>query len=164
MPGMTTRFLPILVVAAALVAGCGGAREIERDLEVHEIRTGWYDAGIVEGGMNKLVPTATVQLQNASDREISSVQLNAIFRRVGEPEAWGEHLLQGIDRDGLEPGATGEPLIIRSHLGYTGEQARAQMLQNRDFVDVRMELYGKHGSRTWVKLAEFPIERELIID
>jgi hypothetical protein len=36
------------------------------------------------------------------------------------------------------------------------------MLQNRDFVDAKVEVFGKHGSRTWVKMGEFPIERHLL--
>jgi hypothetical protein len=163
MPLMTMRLL-LCVLSATLVAGCERSREIERELQVLDVETGWFDAGIVAGGLNKLVPTATLRLQNVSDREISSVQLNAIFRRVGTEESWGEHFFYGIDRNGLEAGATGEPLVIRSNLGYTGEQPRLQMLQNVDFVDVRMELYGKHGSRTWVKLGEFDIERQLITE
>jgi hypothetical protein len=159
---MVHRFL-LCMLAVALLAGCGRSREIEQELRILDVETGWFDAGI-EAGMNKLVPSVTLRIQNTSDREISSVQLNAIFRRVGETETWGTRLLQGIDREGLEAGATGDPLIIRSDLGYTGEQARLQMLQNENFVDVQMELFGKHGSRTWVKLAEVPIERQLITE
>lgn len=159
---MVHRFL-LCMLAVALLAGCVRSREIEQELRILDVETGWFDAGI-EAGMNKLVPSVTLRIQNTSDREISSVQLNAIFRRVGETETWGTRLLQGIDRDGLEAGATGDPLIIRSDLGYTGEQARLQMLQNENFVDVQMELFGKHGSRTWVKLAEVPIERQLITE
>jgi hypothetical protein len=159
---MVHRFL-LCMLAVALLAGCGRSREIEQELRILDVETGWFDAGI-EAGMNKLVPSVTLRIQNTSDREITSVQLNAIFRRVGETETWGTRLLQGIDREGLEAGATGDPLIIRSDLGYTGEQARLQMLQNENFVDVQMELFGKHGSRTWVKLAEVPIERQLITE
>ena len=38
------------------------------------------------------------------------------------------------------------------------------MLRNQQFVDASVEVFGKHGSRTWVKMAEFPIERELLTD
>ena len=34
----------------------------------------------------------------------------------------------------------------------------------RVWVPGRVELFGKHGSRTWVKMGEFPIDRELITD
>lgn len=154
--------LPLLAILL-VVAGCE-SREVENDLMIVDVHAGWYDAGIVEGGMNKLVPSVSLRLQNVSDREISSVQLNAIFRRVGEEQAWGEHFVRGIGPEGLVPGATTEPIVLRSTLGYTGAQARLQMLQNREFVDAKVEIYGKHGSRAWVKMAEYQVERQLLTE
>ena len=52
--------------------------------------------------------------------------------------------------------------MLRSELGYMGEEPRMQMLQNRQFVDARVEIFLKQGSRVWSKLAEFPIERQLL--
>jgi hypothetical protein len=99
-----------------------------------------------------------------SDRDIASVQLNAVFKRVGEEQAWGEHFIRAIDTEGLQAGATQSAIVLRSTLGYTGSQSRIQMLQNRDFVDARVEVFGKHGSRTWVKMGEFPIDRQLLTE
>jgi hypothetical protein len=151
-------FLPLL--AALLVTACE-SREVENDLRIVEVDTGWFDSGIVEG-MNKLVPSISLGLENVSDRAIESVQLNAVFKRVGEDQAWGEHFVRAIDRSGLAPGATTESIVLRSTLGYTSSQARARMLQNREFVDARVEIFGKHGSRAWVKMGEFRIGRKLL--
>ena len=52
--------------------------------------------------------------------------------------------------------------MLRSALGYTGEQPRMQMLQNKDFVDAKVEMFLKQGSQVWAKLGEFPIERQLL--
>jgi hypothetical protein len=157
------RRLPLLLLVAVIAAGCT-PREVEKDLQVTDVRTGWYDAGIVEDGKNKLVPSATFRLKNVSSEDIASVQLNAVFRRAGETESWGEHFINAIDRNGLSAGATGNPLVLRSPRGYTGTQPRLQMLQNKEFVDARVEVYGKHGSRAWVKIAEYPIDRQLLTE
>lgn len=150
------------LAAALLLTGCR-SREVERDLKITDVRTGWYDAGIVEG-QNKLVPSVSFRIQNVSQEPIDNVQINAIFRRMNESEAWGDRLVRGVGDNELSPGATGEPLIVRSERGYTGTESRAQMLKNSQFVDAKVELFGKHGSRTWVKMAEFPIDRELITE
>lgn len=152
--------LPLVV---ALLAGCA-PREVEKDLRITDVHTGWYDAGIVEGGKNRLVPSISLKLQNISQQEISRVQLNAVFRRIGEQEAWGDHFIQAIGPDGLAAGTTGASLVMRSSLGYTGTQPRLQMLRNREFVDARVEIYGKHGSREWVKLGEYQIDRQLLTE
>ncbi len=144
-------------------AGCFRNIEVEKALRVTDVHTGWYDAGIQSDGKNKLVPSASLKLHNISPELVKSVQINAIFRRVNEPDkAWGEHFLRAIGPEGLAPGATGGPLVVRSNLGYTGTQPRLQMLQNREFVDTRVEIFGKQGSRTWVKLGEYAIDRQLL--
>lgn len=157
-----SRAIPVLL-AALVLAGCQ-TLEVEKAVAITDVQTGWYDAGIVEGQKNKLVPSISLHLQNVAGEEVNSVQLNAIFRRVGEPEAWGEHFVIAIPREGLAPQAKTRPIVLRSNLGYTGTQARLQMLQNREFVDARVEIYGKRGSRTWVKLGEYQIDRQLLTE
>ena len=156
----TTR-LALPLFAAFLLIGCE-SREVEKDLKIVDVRTGWFDAGVV-GGMNKLVPSISLELENVSARDIESVQLNAVFKKVDEPDmAWGEHFVRAIDPNGLAAGAKTKGIVLRSTLGYTGVQARSTMLQNKAFVDAKVEVFGKHGSRTWVKMGEFPIERQLL--
>ena len=157
-----SRIAAVLLIAA-LSAGCSSI-DVEKAVTIADVQTGWYDAGLVEGQKNKLVPSISLRLENITPDEIASVQLNAIFRRVGEQEAWGEHYVMAINRDGLAPHSKTNPIVLRSNLGYTGTQSRMQMLQNREFVDAKVEIYGKHGSRTWVKLAEHQISRNLLTE
>jgi hypothetical protein len=159
---MSTR-LTACVVLALVVTGCG-AREVEKDLAITDVHTGWYDLGIVDG-QNKLVPSISLKLKNVSSDGISRVQLNAVFKRLdGENKEWDAHFIRGIGPDGLAPGAKGEELVLRSERGYTGEQPRLQMLQNKAFIDAKVEIFGKHGSRFWVKLGEFQIDRQLLTE
>jgi hypothetical protein len=150
--------LGILVLAV----GCR-SREVEKDLAITDIHSGWYDVGVVDG-QNKLVPSITLRLQNVSSEPISRVQINAVFRRVGEAEEWDAHFVRGIGPDGLAPGAKGSELVLRSERGYLGPQSRLQMLQNKEFVDARVQIFGKHGSRNWVKIGEYMIDRQLLTE
>ena len=123
---------------------------------------GWFDDGIIEGGKNKLVPSVSLKLRNKGSAPLRSVQINAIFKRVGEKEMWGEYFGWAVQREQpLQPGATTGPLVMRSTLGYTGIQPRMQMLQNKEFVDAKVEIFLKQGSKVLAKLAEFPIDRQL---
>jgi hypothetical protein len=144
------------------LAGCERGIQVEKALKVADVHTGWYDAGIQPDGKNKLVPTVSLRLQNVSPEPVASVQVNAVFRRVGEAEAWGDHYARAIGPNGLPPGATTNPLVLRSTFGYTGEQARLAMLNNREFVDAKVEIFGRHGSRNWVKIGEYQIDRQLL--
>ena len=155
-----TRHLALVLLFAPLFASCE-SREVEKDLKVVNVKTGWYDAGIV-GGQNKLVPSISLELQNVSADEIASVQLNAVFRRVGEEQSWGDHFVRAIDTSGLPAGASTKPIVLRSSFGYTGAQARVQMLQNKEFVDAQVEVFGKNGRRNWVKMGEYPVGRNIL--
>lgn len=156
----------VLVVASCLAliaaAGCGPKVDPVAALEPVEVVTGWFDAGIIDGGKNKLVPSVTLKLRNKSAESIRSVQINAIFRRVGEMEMWGEHFGWAVPREGLAPGDVSQELVLQSALGYTGDQPRLVMLQNSQFVDAKVELFVKQGSQTWTKLAEYPVQRQLL--
>jgi hypothetical protein len=162
-PPVVRRGLLICLTAALLLPGCVRNRDVNADLRITEARTGWYDAGI-EDGLNKLVPSVTLRLENVSQEDISRVELLAQFYRGDEPEFWAEHYILAIDRHGLAPGRRGQELVLRSPRGYTGSESRLKMLENKAFVDARVVIRGKHGSLDWVKMAEFPIERQLLVE
>ena len=152
----------VLLLTAMVSISCGASQAAVAALEPVDVVTGWFDDGIVEGGKNKLVPSVTMKLRNKSGESIRSIQINAIFRRVGEQEMWGEHFGWAVSREGLAAGASTDTLVMRSALGYTGTQPRMQMLQNKEFIDAKVEIYLKQGSRVWAKLAEYPIQRQLL--
>jgi hypothetical protein len=156
---MRRAFLLLLLTFSA--AGCTRV-DVEKAIKVTDVHTGWYDAGLQANGKNKLVPSISLKLQNVSEEPVRSVQLMAVFRRVGDAEPWDDTYVRGIGREPLPPGGTTPPLVLHANAGYTGEQARLQMLQNKEFVDARVEVLGKHGPRTWVKIGEFPIDRQLL--
>jgi len=158
-----SRIALLLAAALASVAGSACRQTIDpvTTLEPVEVITGWFDAGIVEG-KNKLVPSVSLKLRNKSADQVRSVQINAIFRRVGEMEMWGEHFTIAVPREGVAPGEVTKELVLQSQLGYTGEQPRLQLLQNSQFVDAKVELFLKQGSQVWSKLAEYPIQRQLL--
>lgn len=153
----------VSLTACVMAASCGGASvDLASTLQVTDVATGWYDAGIVEGNKNKLVPSISFRLKNAGEPIDGSVQLNAVFRRIGEGEEWGSAFVRAIGPDGLASGAATEPIVLRSTLGYTGTEPRNEMFQNRLFVDAQVKLFAKHGSSQWVPLGDYKIQRELI--
>ena len=146
------------------VASCTGAASapINKLVAPVDVKTGWFDAGI-EDGKNKLVPSVTLTLKNVSSEEVANVQLNAVIRRVGETEEWGGAFQKVIGNEAIPPGGSTKPIVLRSNLGYTGIEPRAQMLRNSQFVDAQVQLFAKHGGNQWTKLGEWRIARELLI-
>ena len=152
----------LLLLALASFAGCGPTVDLTKGLQVSIVDSGWYDLGIVNG-QNKLVPTVVFTLHNISEQKLVTLQINALFRRVTENTEWGSGFLTVAGSQGLAPGATSDPITIKSQLGYTGsDQSRQEMLQNSQFVDAKVELFAKYGSTQWVKVGAFPITRQVM--
>jgi len=157
------RGLILFVSLALLATGCGGpAVDLKQGLKIDIVDTGWFDAGIVEG-KNKLVPTVSFTVKNVSDQKLVSLQMMASFFRVSDTSSeWGNNLLNVAGSEGLAPGATTPTLTIKSPLGYTGTDARADMLKNAIFVDAMVKLVAKYAATQWTHIREVPIERKLI--
>lgn len=152
----------LIVAAAAAAASCGPTVDLGKGLQVTILNTGWFDAGIVNG-QNKLVPTVTFKLKNVSDQRLSTLQVNALFRRVTEKDEWGSGFVTAAGSSGIAPGEETAPLTVRSPLGYTGsDQSRQEMLANSHFVDAKVELFAKYGSTQWTRVGEYPIKRVLL--
>lgn len=156
------RLLPVILAVAA-VSCSGQAAPLNQAVRVTDVVTGWYDGGATDDGKNKIVPSISLKLTNTGAEPIGAVQLNCIFKRVGDPEEWSTALVRAVDRQqGLAPGATSAAIVVRAPQGYTGLQSRSQLLENRLFVDAKVEVFGKHGSAPPVKLGEFRIDRQLL--
>ena len=152
----------LLLLVSVSVAGCGPTVDLKKGLQVTILDSGWFDAGIVNG-QNKLVPSFTFTLKNVSDQKLVTIQVNALFRRVNENEEWGSGFKTVVGSEGLPPGSTTPPITVRSQLGYTGSEARQEMLQNSHFVDAKVELFGKYAATQWVLLGTYPIKRQLLL-
>ena len=151
----------LAAVLSVVVAGCGEPPvDVAQGLEVLDVRTGWFDAGIVDG-KNKLVPSVAFKLRNISDQPFVALQINAIFRRVGEADEWSSKFLSVAGSEGLSPGAATD-LVARPTLGYTGIEPRQEMLKNTHFVDATVEIFAKYGSQQWKLMGKHPVARELL--
>ncbi len=183
------RGLAALLLVVVPIAGCGGGPlDVPASLVVTDVTTGWLDLGLDDLGRTKLVPTISFRVQNVSSDNVRTLQLNGVFRRclpqpagqpapaseispadleagtcAGEDQEWGNSFLaRAVGREGLDPGAATGPFTMESGLGYTGEQPRIEMLEHRDFVDVKVEIFVKHRADDWVRLSEHPIDRQLL--
>ena len=156
-----TYLLGVFTLIAAASCGGGAQAPITKLVQPVDVKTGWFDAG-VENGMNKLLPTVMLSLKNVTNEPVANLQLNAVIRRTGETEEWGGAFVKVVGTEGIPPGAQSKPIVLRSNLGYTGIEPRAQMLKNRQFVDAHVQVFAKHGGNQWVKLGEWPIARDLL--
>jgi len=155
--------LVLVLIAALPLAACGGATvDVGKVVKATNLTTGWFDAGIVDGKKNKLVPSASFTVTNTGTVALRGLQVFSVFRFVGESEELGSSLVVLRGKDAVGPSATSTPITVRANWGLTGEQPRVQMLMSRYFKDARVQIFVKYGSAPFVKISEAPIKRQLL--
>jgi hypothetical protein len=155
--------LALCVLALTALGGCTSKPiDLPTALEVTDVNTGYFDAGIVDG-KNKIVPTISLRLKNRSSEPIASVQMIAKFNVIGDQEELGSApYVVAIGPEGLAPGLTGRVIVMKTNLGYTSEGPRAEMFSHSLFKDVQVELFGKYRAQQFQKLGVFKIARQLV--
>lgn len=151
----------LLLLSIVFAGACGPNVDVAKSVRIEELATGWMDAGAVNG-LNKVVPALSFKLKNVSEQQLPTLQVNAVFRRVSQNEEWGNGFRTVSGAGGLAPGAATGTLTINAQLGYTGADPRDDLLHNSQFVDAKVDLFARYGSRQWTRLGEFQIARQLI--
>jgi hypothetical protein len=156
------RRLPALLAitfAASIFDACGPSVDLKQALQVTDVTSGWFDAGVVEG-KNKLVPTLTFTVKKNAGVNLSSVALNLTFTFAGDKDHTDDVYVQRVDFQGQET----QPITVRTKWGYTADppQTRAEMLANSQFRDMDVQIFAKQSSSQWVELQRLRIARQLV--
>jgi hypothetical protein len=162
---MSRRHIAVALLSASLaalgVAGCGPSVDLKQAVQVTDVSSGWFDAG-VQNGKNKLVPSVTFKLKKNADVKLSSVSLNLTYSVVGSQDHADDVFVQNVPFAGPETA----PIVVRTQWGYTADppQTRAQMLENSHFSDVEVKILAKQSSSQWVELQRVKIARQLLTE
>jgi hypothetical protein len=159
-----SKLLPLALAAALLATGCE-SRDVQKDLQIVEVRSGYYDLGQLPDNpdMIKIVPGVTFRLKNVSATAIRGVEIDAVFRNLNEDKVIDEHYVKAIpSNQPLAAGATTEEIVLKSRFGYNGTETRSQMLKNSNFKDQNVTILGRHGRNNWARMATVQIERASI--
>src|SRR5262245_49303841 len=123
---------PLLVLAVLFFlapAACGPSVDLSKALEVTDLLTGYYDAG-VKDGKNHLVPSISFRLHNKASKAIGPVQLSVAFWQKGADGEWDSSVVQAITGKGLDAGATTDSILVRATVGYNLEGARVDLFSH----------------------------------
>ena len=149
----------LLALTVVLLSSCTSRVDLKQALQVTDVSTGWFDAGVVDG-KNKLVPSVTFTLRKAEDADVSTASLNVVFRYADSGEERDDVFVQRVDFAG---NATA-PITVRAPTGYTADppQSRADMLKHSQFRDTDAEIFVRQSSSQWVSLHKVRVERQIL--
>jgi len=151
--------LALVTLAALVAAGCAKPVDLKQAIQVSDLTTGWFDAGIVDG-KNKLVPSLSFRLKKAPATDVA-LSLNIVFKAEGDTDDWDDVFVQRVQ---FTDGSQTAPLVVRPEKGYTGDppQSRSDMLKNSLFRDLNAKIFAKQSSTQWVELQQVKIARQLL--
>jgi len=151
----------VLVCSAVAAAACAPTVDVAAALRLESVATGWVDVGPV-GPNTKLVPMVSFKVKNITDRTLAPVQVNAVFRRVGDASDWTNGMVVAAGSSGLPPAAATDRLLIKGAVGYTGADPQWDLLKNSHFVDATVDVFARYGSRQWARIGEFHVARQIV--
>ena len=157
----------VLWCIAASATACQPAVAVSRAVEVESIASAWIPPTPptrLPAGTTKVVPAIWLRVKNVSNQNLVSLQVNAVFHRVGEAGEWGSAFAVVAGSQGLPPGASSNEVGLASALGYTGTEAESELLENSEFVDASVDIFVKYASAQWTRVAQVPIARRLVYD
>jgi hypothetical protein len=148
-----------IFLLAAAAAGCAKPIDLKQSIEVTDVASGWFDAGVVNG-QNKLVPSVTFKLRKKGDVELDTIALNMVFKRQGEDGSYDDVFLHRVPFEGPETTL----ISVRAQNGYTADppQTRAEMLKHSLFRDVAVQIFAKQSSTQWVELQRVEVQRQVL--
>src|SRR5262245_32195498 len=129
----------VFVCSTVAAPACGPAMDVAAALRLESVTTGWVDVGPV-GRNTKLVPMVSFKVKNTTDRTLAPVQVNAVFRRVGDASDWTNGMVVAAGSSGLAPAAATDRLLIKGEVGYTGADPQWDLLKNSHFVDAKVDV------------------------
>jgi hypothetical protein len=172
----------LMALAAALAAGCSPAVDLEDDIELVDVQTGYFDNGLKDG-RNHMLPHLAFRIRNVSDHDVSSVLLTVSFwiadpaghaAAVAAAQASGAEppeamtlkeissaQVRGVTSDGLAPGEETAPIVVRPDVGYTLEGPRADFFVHSEFLDVTARVFARRGGAI-VQIGEYVLDQRII--
>jgi hypothetical protein len=156
-------------VATFVASASSPTVDLTTSLQVQITSSGWFDVEMIDG-RRKVVPAISFTLKNLSDRNLGTLQVNAVFYRLGakdgsDREGWGTAFATAVGSRGLTPAATTRILMLKAQHGYTSidpAAIRGPMLSRYLALDEsKVRVFVKHESR-WTSLGDYPIAHELV--
>jgi hypothetical protein len=149
----------LLAVAIAITSACSAPVDVTKAVQVNVVTSGWLPAGVA-GGKNKIVPSVTLTLKNASSERLDALEVNAVFRLISTNDEIASDFRPVSGSGGLPAGASAGKIVLKAANGYTGTDPVEDLLSNSRFVDAKVEVFVKAGPGQWTRMGEYPIARE----
>jgi hypothetical protein len=157
--------IAIIASAAALVftAACKSVppEELKRSIEVVDMQTKWVSKFFQPWPPRLIiVPEVSFRVKNLGAKPLTYVNFSAMFNFKGDPENFGDAFKSAIRGNGVPPGETSEPIVLRSNFGVDGKTVKG-IQENPNWKQAEFRLFAQSGGSTPVPIGTYDVSREI---
>ena len=158
---LTLAFLGL--VALAVLPGCKtmSSDELKASIEVQDYASAWVSKYYQPWPPRLiLVPQISFRIKNIGKEPLTYVNFNAVFNFKGDPENFGDAFMAAIRGKAVPPGATSDPIVLRSNLGVDGKNL-AGIRDNPQWKQAQVRLFAISKGSTPVLLGVYDVARDI---
>lgn len=134
---------------------------LKTSIEIIDVETKWVEKEYQPWPPKLvLVPTISFRVKNLTDKPLTYVYFNAIFRLKDEVEISGDAFLAAIRNVPVEPGAISDTILLRSNYGTEGTTLES-FKDNPFWETVMVQLFIKFRGSQYIPFGEWEISREI---
>lgn len=135
--------------------------ELKNSMEITDVETRWVSKEYRAWPPKLiLVPVISFRVKNISDKPLSYVNFNAIFKFKGETKNLGDNFLAAIRKKPVMPGEKSQVITLRSNYGVEGKTL--QSFQNNPYwKTVVVQLFARSFGSQFVLLGEWEVSRTI---
>ncbi len=148
------------LLLSLLAAGCHPP-DPKAELEIVDLEA-YFVVDTPRGETQYLAPAVRFRVRNKTGKPESSIQANAVFRRVGEEgQNWGADWKQVAPASKPLPPGQAMLVVMKSDGRYYSTGPPESMFEHKLFRDVKVDVFLRVGSSNWTKMAEAKVERRI---
>jgi len=153
----------IMILTSLFLQACKKmtSEEIKNSIEIVDVETKWV-AKEYRAWPPKLVlvPVISFRVKNISDKPLTYINFNAIFKFEGEDKNLGDNFLAAIRKDPIMPGQTSHLITLKSNFGVEGKTLDS-FKNNPFWKPVVVRLFARGLGSEFILLGEWQVSKEI---
>lgn len=164
---MKNFLLPILILS--LLASClflpackkMTTEELKNSMEIIDVETKWVSKEYRAWPPKLvLVPVLSFRVKNISDKPLTYVNFNAIFKFKDDPKNLGDNFMAAIRKKPVMPGEVSQVITLKSNFGVEGKTLDS-FKNNPYWKPVIVRLYARSFGSEFILLGEWEVSKTI---
>jgi len=136
-------------------------KELAASIELEEVETKWVDKYYQPWPAKLiLVPAISFRVKNVTNKPITYINFNAIFRFKDDYENLGDCFLAAIRGEPVNPGEKSKTILLKSNYGVEAKNLNS-FKNNPQWKTVMVKVFSQSKGSQFVLLGEWEVSRKI---